>query len=119
MTRVATMTSGSGNTVPYAGAAFDGRFVYFVPNGSMGLAPAVRYDTLSTFTADCAWETFDPNQLALPDGGVINAYLGAVFDGQYVYFAPTTPTKGAVFLRFAAKSPPSLPNLPEFHGSFY
>jgi hypothetical protein len=116
-TRVSTLDGGA--AVPFEGAVFDGRFVYFVPTVNTGVAPIVRYDTQSTFTADCAWTTFDPSGLPLPDGGVVQSFGGAVFDGQYVYFLPSTGAKGAVFVRFAAKSPPSMPGLPDYHGSFF
>ena len=43
-------------------------------------------------------------------------YFGAVFDGQYLYFVPRG---NGLVARFDAKTPPSMPNLPAFHGSFY
>ena len=103
-----------GGSPQYAGAAFDGRFVYFIPTVA-GFATVTRYDTLSTFTADCAWSTFDLTQL---DGGRSkNAnFSGAIFDGQYLYL---TPEGGLVYARFKAKNPSAMPNLPAmFHGSF-
>jgi hypothetical protein len=97
----------------YAGAAFDGRFVYLVPTGS-GFDSLTRYDTLSTFTADCGWSTFDLTQLATNDAGA-PLYVGAIFDGQYLYLVPDGSYPIA---RFSAKTPPALPALPAFHGSF-
>lgn len=100
----------------YAGAAFDGRFIYLVPVGS-GFYGLTRYDTQSTFTADCAWSTFDLSQIPMDDGGASSpSYVGAVFDGQYLYLVP-----GAIdgpMLRFNAKNPAAMPALPAFHGSF-
>jgi hypothetical protein len=104
----------SGSGIGYAGAAFDGRFVYFVPTGS-GFATVARYDTRSTFEADCAWSTLDLKALAMGDGGPQN-FFGAVFDGQYVYLVPNT---GGLFARFNARTPPSKPALPAFYGSFF
>ena len=57
--RVASFDGGSPQ---YAGAAFDGRCVYFIPTVA-GFVTVARYDTLSTFAADCAWSTFDLTQL--------------------------------------------------------
>jgi hypothetical protein len=44
-----------------------------------------------------------------------NGYRGAVFDGEYVYLVPSGRS---VVTRFDAKSPPGMPGLPAFHGSF-
>ena len=100
-------------TPQYAGAAFDGRFVYLVPIGT-GFYALTRYDTLSTFTADCAWSTFDVSQIPMTDAGA-PSYVGAVFDGRYLYLVPD-----GVFsiLRFDTKTPAAMPALPAFHGSF-
>jgi hypothetical protein len=103
----------------FTGAAFDGRFVYFIPSGA-GFGTLVRYDTLSTFTADCAWSTADLTQLdaTSPDGGSLptSNYQGAVFDGAYLYLIPDGT--GAA-LRFRARAPGSPLGLPAFHGSFF
>ncbi len=98
----------------FAGSAFDGRFVYFLPSAN-GYAQLVRYDTLSTFTADCAWSAVD---LAAVTVGTLvpGTYNGAVFDGQYLYLIPYG---SGLFARFQARTPASLPALPAFHGSFW
>ena len=96
---------------PSAGAAFDGRFVYLVPS-SASFGGVVRYDTLSTFTSACAWSTLDLTTL----NPAASFYFGAVFDGEYLYLVPSG--NGPV-ARFDARTPPSMPNLPAFHGSFY
>ena len=111
-----TLVLEGGATPELVGAAFDGRFVYLVPDVS-GVAPVLRYDTLSPFTSECAWSSYDPSQLGAPDGGRFGPYIGAVFDGQYLYLVPSGPT-GTLFVRFLAKTPPSMPNLPAFNGSF-
>lgn len=109
---VASLIPSDAGTQPqFAGAAFDGRFVYLVPS-TAGFGVAARYDTLSTFTSDCAWSTVDSTQL----DPAASFYFGAVFDGEYVYFVPRG---SGLVARFDAKTPPSSPNLPAFHGSFY
>jgi hypothetical protein len=78
----------------YIGAAFDGRFVYYVPLGG-GKVP--RYDTRGPFDSGASWSTFDVGTLGLGVG-----FRGAVFDGQYIYFVPNTaPTgPGGVVVRY-------------------
>jgi hypothetical protein len=92
----------------FFGAAFDGRFVYFVPATGV----AVRYDTQSTFTAPCAWSSFDVSK---PYPSAMQ-FSGAVFDGKFLYLVP----HGTFVTRFDTKTPASMPpNLPQYHGSFY
>ena len=75
--------------VGYRGAAFDGRFVYFVPFGSWSdylHGEVLRYDTTGSFAESSSWATFDAGDHGAgtdPDG-----YYGGVFDGRYVYFVP-------------------------------
>ncbi len=61
--------------VGFAGATFDGRYVYLAPRSS---AAAVRYDTLADFASADAWETYEV--------GANNDYRTAVHDGSFVYF---------------------------------
>lgn len=69
----------------YTGAAFDGRFLYLVPNDTTnGTALVARYDTQATFTTATSWSTFDISTLAAGNTG----FEGAVYDGRYVYFVP-------------------------------
>ena len=89
------------------GAGFDGRYVYFAPYGTA----AARFDTQGAFTSAGSWSTFD---VATFDAGV-QGFMGAAFDGEYVYFAPYFST---VVARFNAKTPPSMPKLPGWSGSF-
>jgi hypothetical protein len=104
------ITVADGGGVPsYAGGAFDGRFVYVVPSSTSTL---IRYDTASTFSADCAWSKFDLDALSPPDGGPFE-YNSAVFDGQYLYLVPALD---GLFARFAATS--SSPVAPLSNGSF-
>lgn len=62
----------------YDGAAFDGRYVYFVPLVS---GVVLRYDTTGDYEAGESWSTYD----AKPLGMQMN--VGAMFDGRYLYFA--------------------------------
>ncbi len=69
----------------YAGGAFDGKNVYFVP--LMGYAS--RYDTTGTFDGGGAWKAYstanvDPDVASMEYGG---------FDGKYVYFGTSNKTK--------------------------
>jgi hypothetical protein len=83
----------------YAGAIFDGQYVYFVPGDTV---PAfLRYDTKAPFTSEGSWTlmTLTPANA----GG----YSGGAFDGRYVYFAPfDTPdeTTGGVVARYDTQS---------------
>ncbi len=103
----------------FAGAAFDGRFVYFVPYAvnapSQGTlvydGVVVRYDTTASFGDANSWATFDTAQLH----GAPQGFFGAVFDGEYLYLVPSGTT---VAVRFQAKTPRSMPSLPQFQGSF-
>ena len=71
----------------YAGAEFDGKYVYFVPAGtSAPHGEVLRYDTTSEFTSVNSWSTFDAASNGV--GNNARGYNGAVFDGKYVYFAP-------------------------------
>ncbi len=72
----------------FAGAVFDGRYIYFVPhnNGTAADGEVLRYDTTGAFTTAASWATYDAGSNGVgtdPDG-----YAGAVFDGRYVYFVP-------------------------------
>ncbi|MFH1421555.1 MAG: LamG domain-containing protein, partial [Planctomycetota bacterium] len=62
----------------YDGAAFDGRYIYFVPLYS---GVVLRYDTKGDYGDKESWSTYD----AKPKGIQMN--VGAVFDGRYLYFA--------------------------------
>ncbi len=92
----------------FGGSAFDGRYVYFVPGDTSSIA---RYDDQAEFTDRTSWEVFDPAQVVSSSGG----FGGAVFDGRYIYLVPT---KGGNVVRFDARTPRSLPTLPESSGSF-
>lgn len=76
----------SGAAVGFLGSTFDGRYVYFAPNGGYSTnlhGNVVRYDTKAAagFTAPEAWQVFD---VASSYPGALG-FQGATFDGRYVY----------------------------------
>jgi hypothetical protein len=84
-------TTVDANAKGFAGGAFDGRYVYFAPNNANASGPAAviaRYDTQASFSATASWATFDVMSVQ----ATANSFLGAVFDGRYVYLAPAGPT---------------------------
>ncbi|HWL87449.1 MAG TPA: hypothetical protein VNO21_16710 [Polyangiaceae bacterium] len=79
--------------VEYFGVATDGKYVYYVPNvnKSAGLPSGViaRFDTAQTDFGH-GWQTYDlVNVPGKPAG-----FLGAVFDGRYLYFVPNYDRAG-------------------------
>ena len=100
----------------FAGAAFDGRFLYLVPYGGGGSGLVARVDTTSSFTASASWSTFDVSTI----DAMARGFMGAVFDGEFVYFVPQYNAKpDSVVARFEARPSPSMPNLPGWNGSFF
>jgi hypothetical protein len=108
----------------FAGGAFDGRYVYLVPETNTGTTSAtgaqfvgnglvVRYDTTQPFGAASSWSTFD---LKANFASTVSGFFGAVFDGRYLYLVPEGNTIAA---RFDARTPSQMPSLPAFHGSFF
>jgi hypothetical protein len=84
----------------FAGGAFDGRYLYLVPNVGTVLA---RYDTTASFGTVGSWSTFD---LQAQLGSGLGPFEGAVFDGEYLYLVPSGD---GLVARFDARSPPALP----------
>jgi hypothetical protein len=75
-------------TIGYKGAVFDGRYVYYVPfREAEGVqhTRVLRFDTQANFTDSASWSAFDA---ANTDGLDTRGYVGAVFDGRFVYFIP-------------------------------
>ena len=72
----------------YAGAIFDGRYLYYVPlhNGTDFHGEVLRYDTQAVFSNVASWTAFDPGANGVGSIGV--GYLDPTFDGRYVYFSP-------------------------------
>jgi hypothetical protein len=75
------------NAVGFAGAAFDGRYLYFAPNtnGSSPSGLVARYDTRGTFEKTSSWSVFNTTTASSAAAG----FVGAIFDGRYVYFIPS------------------------------
>ena len=75
----------------FAGAVFDGRYIYFVPLDAVGggegyNGEVIRYDTQSDFLQASSWSAYDSavhGTVAQPHG-----YVEAAYDGRYVYFGP-------------------------------
>jgi hypothetical protein len=74
----------SANAKELGGAAFDGRYLYFAPQGQNSAGSAiVRYDTQASFTTATSWSVFDST--TLPNAPV--GFRGAAFDGRWVYLS--------------------------------
>ncbi|UCC31017.1 MAG: hypothetical protein JSU86_01815, partial [Phycisphaerales bacterium] len=73
----------------FAGGVFDGRYIYFAPHSddTAGAEEVLRYDTAEGFTDLTSWAVFDPVSAGVGSG--IDGRHGGVFDGRYVYFAPS------------------------------
>ncbi len=74
-------TAFGGMVQGFAGATFDGRFIYLVPdlNGTV-----LRYDTKAPFLAQGSWTPFNLKKVNPGATGLV----GAIFDGRYVYLIP-------------------------------
>jgi len=72
----------------YNDAVFDGRYVYFAPynNNEIFHGEVLRYDTTQDFESVESWDAFDPSNHGV--GIEPRGYIGAVFDGAFVYFVP-------------------------------
>ncbi len=70
------------NTVCYYGAAFDGRYVIFIPrdDGKVYHSRILRYDTHREFSDRASWEAYDI--------GLAHSHQSAIFDGRYLYLCP-------------------------------
>jgi hypothetical protein len=110
------VTSLNANAKGFLGTAFDGRYVYFIPNATQvaGVyspgSVIVRHDTEFDFGAG-GWTSFDTGALVPSARG----FQGAVYDGRFLYLVP----QSGVVARFDTKSRPSMPCLPAFFGSFF
>lgn len=95
-----------GETTSYAGAVYDGRYVYFVPyNSDSGThSKFLRYDSQDTFTDDDSWDVFDGESLG---GSLTKGYYRGVYDNdKYIYFAPISngTTYHGVVMRYDTDS---------------
>jgi hypothetical protein len=82
------------------GAVFDGKYVYFVPLHHEGIyySKVLRYNTTLAFNDEASWEVF--NAEPLDSTGTMKGFIGAVFDGNYVYFVSNGFAPNGKFLRF-------------------
>lgn len=80
-------STGGQVTEGYNGAAFDGRYVYFVPFGYEGGAHGrvLRYDTKADFKAGSSWSV---HLAGTTDGLQTRGFYGSAYDGRHVYFVP-------------------------------
>lgn len=79
----------------FNGAAFDGRYVYFIPyklNSTTYHGRLVRYDTAHAFSLQSSWTSFNIEDLYSGSKG----FGGAVFDGRYIYLVPQASSLGTV-----------------------
>ena len=90
---MSTAQGGSELDDAYASASFDGRYIYFVPLNSDTF---LRFDTQGVFTTAGDWDRM--NTSTAQGGAEVNlAYVGASFDGRYVYYVPVN---SVTFVRF-------------------
>lgn len=68
----------------YDGAAFDGRYMYFIPLVSGAI---LRYDTKGNFQNKKNWQIYNAKPLGM------KLCVGAIFDGSYMYFVPYSHSK--------------------------
>ena len=92
-------------TVGYAGAIFDGRYIYFIPfvDGKARHGKVLRYDTKADFTKAAAWSAYDAGMV----GGLgTKGFVGASLHGQYIYLVPFgyTPIAHGRVLRYDTKA---------------
>lgn len=69
-------------TKGYYGAAFDGRYVYFIPrhDGAVFHSRVLRCDTHMDFKSSASWDAYD--------AGLAHSHHAAIFDGRYLYLIP-------------------------------
>ena len=79
-------TTVNANSKGFKGAAYDGQYIYFVPNytGSAFSGQITRYDTRKNFNSAASYDVFDTTTVDANSKG----FFGAVFDGRYIYFVP-------------------------------
>lgn len=98
----------------FAGAAFDGRHVYFVPRSTdVTTGVVLRHDIDGDFVNASSWSNVDIT--IATKNPEAKKFQGAVFDGKYVYFVPR---ENGLMTRLHARTPAAIPDLPQHHGSF-
>ncbi len=85
----------------FAGSAFDGHFVYFVPHASTTFA---RFDITKVIDNSGAWTMFDVSTLIPANDAGAPVFAGGAFDGRFIYLVPSAPAFGVV-VRYDTLSP--------------
>lgn len=92
----------------FHGGVFDGRYVYFCPYlvdpaQSLFASKVVRYDPRKAFDEETAWTIYDLTAV----NPTCKGFIGAVFDGRHIYFAPYNNGAGRYgqVLRYDAQQP--------------
>lgn len=70
-------------SVPFYGATFDGRYIYYAPYACPYF---VRFDTKKRFNDTSAWSLMNYKQLT--GKTELSNFIGCIYDGMYVYFVP-------------------------------
>jgi len=81
-------STGGLDTRGYKMAASDGHYIYFVPFRTSTAechGRVLRYDIEGPFEDAASWDAYDAGET---DGLNTKAYVGAAFDGTYIYFCP-------------------------------
>ncbi|QHT68824.1 T9SS type A sorting domain-containing protein [Rhodocytophaga rosea] len=92
------------------GAVFDGRYIYFVPLHTENIysSQVLRYDTQKDFNSTNSWDVYDytTNNVAEIDDKyqAPKGFVGAVFDGKYIYFPPNPWEPHHKVLRYNTQS---------------
>ena len=79
-----TAANVNSRSVGFWGGVFDGRRVYLAPNSN---GQITSYDTTLSFSLSTSYALFD-TQAAVNSNS--SGFVGAIFDGRYVYFSPNT-----------------------------
>ena len=82
-----TAANVNSNSLGFNSAIFDGRYVYLVPYGSTTLGQITRYDTTGGFTTSTSYAVYNT---AANVNSMSFGFTGGVFDGRYIYLAPTS-----------------------------
>jgi hypothetical protein len=104
-----TSSQGDAQAAGFAGAVFDGRFLYLVPFFSQPTPGGLVLQCDTTAAGGCmspaAWSFFGLTSI----DSTVNGYAGAVFDGRYVNFVPFAQSQQGgtsnVLARFDTQAP--------------
>ncbi len=91
----------------YHGAVFDGRYVYFIPDGSWSGSPhgnIARYDTTGSFTAPGSWSGVDVSGAGILSSADYQGFNGGIFDGRYLYLIPSNSSGSGHLARYDTQS---------------